>query len=503
LLEPHENSSANASMLDRFIRSHELRLMPALPSAADALAQTTIITDAGLFQLNRETQSFKCLLDTEQLSCLDLPNLQSQLPGLPPEGKSIAENFNLSQLRNLENTVFSAGGYGITGHTFNESIFLKIIDSGFCQQSYPPLPDAYARRWITFLNAPTTQNCILALKNTVYAFILCYRIIFILSPNKYSGTFQKSAPWAILASLSFLTIGIFFSRGICFSKEMVHAQLNRSLQIEQNLLALLSFFFTPLILSPIMIRILGMSLLSILAFKFGIANKNQLYDTPSLNLFHQTHYKVLSYSARYAIRTSAFFGLGLEPLFSSLYITNVLDLSSWLIITASTQLSFFMFTFWANFLRHPKFSLHTQSDGNYMSNVYNAMANVFLLSFAYTHLMLGLTLFCVDFLTNKQTNAAFEIDNTILVPYISPLTLLAAFFSIYPTIKDLPKFSMDPAPPEETYCEWINRHTHSTTEFLQDTHNSITTNIARFFQGRDRLASNTGTLLTDMPSSSV
>ena len=84
----------------------------------------------------------------------------------------------------------------------------------------------------------------------------------------------------------------------------------------------------------------------------------------------------------------------------------------------------------------------------------------------------------VSFYTPNQAKSWKEPDYMfalyILFLCLQPLNLLCAFMTEFPTTSNLPELSIEPIPPEKTWCEAISEHIGPVTQCFQRTREVIT-----------------------------
>lgn len=459
----------DSSITERFIRRVELRLMRTLPVVTDHTSGVvTMITTEGLFQLNQETRLMKCILNTNQLEKLNLPYFSTYFETVPDEGILISTVFSLSQLNALERSVISLGGRGIMGYTINERSFLLVLGYIFFYKSqYPPLPNSYARRWLETLDVPLTQDVMLAFRVVIFAFILYMALPeLFLGADAVDNFFIINDPWVSISGLASLIICLFLLNSRYFSRETMFSKLDCIRRIEKSMISLLGLFSIVLMDLEFVEKTCFLLFLLLIAIKFGSDSKDSLYSAETLNIFHRTNSKTLFYSFLYATRASSFFTLGVDRFLSASVYYSGARVSLYNDLVYTLQFSVFVLTFFIHLSRHPYFSPSTQINGRHIGNACNALANVFLMNFAYTELMSAVEIDIVFFSTSS-----LSLSSEIMCFYIwflcNPLIFSLSFCTVFPTINDLPELSIEPAPPEKPWYEAISERIEPMTRTLQ------------------------------------
>lgn len=486
---------AITSIADRFFRSHEIRLMSGLPEVSDLLKFTTIITPEGLFQLNQETHTFKCLLDTDQLDILGLSNFveyserSTQEDGVFIYDALTRNDFTLEHLRMLERAVVDVSGHSVIGYTINEKVWIGCIGYIFREQ-YPPKSDAYSRQLLDVIYLPIIIDTLLSLKVALFSFTLFKALgaSYFHEDPKNNSTFyafeKQNVQWIVSCLFAFIALNFFLLRSGYLHKPTVSARLNCIQQIERYMIGFLKISSSETLASILLklfgsegntIAIYSILPLMILAIKLG-SHKN--HDV-ACNVFHHPRLSTLLNGLRYALITSSFISLGLLiPIFDVLHFMqqNLDDdyplKSEANNILAIIQSAVFVIIMLANMSRYPYAFSPMQAVGRYTSNVSNAIGNVFLGSFA---------IILIEYLLVDLFSSIFHQSLAWSKPWSQPVfvglqsvVFLCAFIIEFPRTPNLPELSIEPIPPGKTWCEEISERIEPIRNCFQHSRKIVT-----------------------------
>lgn len=441
------------SIADRFVRSHEIRLISKLPIVSDRLRTVTIITPEGLFQLNLETNTLKCLLNTDELEQLGLTTFVDYSERCTAEEGTLIQDvwtlnsITIKQLCALDRAVIDVGGRSVIGYPIPASIWIKIMGTLFREQ-YPPKSDDYSRRWLELMYHPIVQDISLSFKVTVFLERLCFnigRFYFhesIAHDNAINKFFQQNLAWIAIGIASIFSMNMLLLRGNCFFRSTIFSGLNCIRRMEQSMIVLMQIISSEVI-TWIFSKILqgdgyrfaeySMVPLSLLAIKIGFDNNDDLYMASALNVFHRPKLYTFLNSLRHALTISSFFSLGLgNAVYYILEDKNNIDdddsiREKSIDIYTKIQYSVFILALVVFLARYPFFSQPIKNFGRYASNISNAIANSFLISFA---------MFIVEALIfnllKSKINGAQAWGKPIFAG-LKPLTYLYAFMTTFPT----------------------------------------------------------------------
>lgn len=480
------------SIADRFIRSHEIRLMPELPEANERLQYTTIITSEGLFQLNQEIHAWKCFLDVSILEQLGLSDFMAYSGRSEIETGTLIfdaltrNELTLEQLCTLESAVVDVGGNGVVGYTFNERIWIKLMGR-LLHEQYPPKPDDYSRGWLEMLHKPIFQDISLSLKVAIFSLNLFKALGSIyfqentVNNSEFYTFYKNNYPWVFLGVAALITLNMMLLQGNCFPKSKVSIALNRIRRIEQYMIVAVIISASETF-SSILSQIFNSKKnavaaylivpLFMLAIKLGFDSNNDLYTVPALNVFYRPRFFTFLNSFRYALTASSFFSIGLFAIVSDILHFEHRDIDDDYPlrheannIMAIIQFNVFMITLLANLLRYPYLPQSIQTVTRYISNISNAMSNFFLGSFAVMLVEYSLVnLF--SFMLNEPLAWSQPWSQPVFVG-VQPIIYLYAFMTEFPTTSNLPELSIEPMPPEKTWCEAISERIEPITCCLQ------------------------------------
>lgn len=475
-----QTQPAELSIEDRFFRSHEIRLMPELPTTDTRLQYTTIITSEGLFQLQLNqalnTLEWRCRLNLEQLDQLDLSNFVAYSTRCPlEEGTLIYEaltfkSLTLAQLRMLEIAVIDADGRSVIGYTINESLWIRFVGRLFREQ-YPPKPNDYSRQWLEMLYQPIMQDISLSFRVTLFTYILVGQSLDIYFQEnkenniKTDNLYHQNIKWFFLALGAFAMTNLLLLRGNCLEKLAVSSLLNCTRRIEQHMIVVFNLLLSET-LSSILLKIMGKASntvirystipLLILAIKLGFDNNDALYMTSSINIFHRPQLRTLFISLCYAFTTSSFASLEARAFISTSLMVEKNQNDDYPVreqafnIQSIIQSSVFSITLLTYLARYPYAPKLVQNIGRYASNVSNAIGNAFLISYIIVIIELSVR----NFLSFELHQSKIWLTPAFLS--LQPLNLLYAFMTAFPATSNLPELSIEPILPEKTWCEEIS-----------------------------------------------
>lgn len=487
-LLPHVDDS----IADRFVRSHEIRLMPTLPEISDRLNFMTIITPQGLFQLNQETHTLKRLLDTDQLDQLGLSDfVEYSERSAPEEGTLIFDaltmnSVTLEQLRALERAVIDVGGYSVVGYSINASIWIKIMGYMFREQ-YPPKSNDYSRQWLELVQKSIFRDITLSLKVATFSFILYIHLSYLFFQDgaihdaAFDNFFKNNIIWVVLSVGIFIILNMLLLRGDFLPKPKVISWLNRIRQTEQYMIAVLAILLSEIFswmflkifntVENIILIYLSVPLL-ILAIKLGFNSDDTLYTVPALNIFHRPRCQTFLNAIRYALTVSSFFSLGLTFLVLDIlhFEQSSLDddypvRAQRYSIVAIIQFSTFIAVLLIHLMRYPYAPQFLQINGRYAGNISNAMGNVFLNSFS---------IMLIEYLLIDFFSAAIEKPLAWSQPWSQPVFIglqavifMCSFMIEFLMTSNLPELSTEPVPPEKPWSEAISERIEPVTRCLQ------------------------------------
>lgn len=427
----------------------------------------TVITSDGLFQFNQELNQMKCLLDKDWFYQHHLTVFTEQANNAPTQGTLIHDALTIENLLLLENASIAVRGHTIIGYTINERIFCYLI--GY---HYPPSPDAYSKRWLNLMHRPMVNDVLLALKVTFYS-------VLVFAPSFVHDTAFKNLTWYYLSILGFFAINLLLLRGNCLPKKPWSSILNCGIQIEKNIIVVITLWFPLIAYSNLASRkdpveTYGLIPLLILAIIRGI-DSYRLSNVSMFNIFNRPRYNILLNGCCYGLMTSALFSLGVDiPIYFSCVMTHRTDDDNFgnhtqcrmftQNIKNIIEVSIFPILFLAHLMRYPYTTLSTQTMGRYVSNVMNAMGNVLLNTYLYSSISF---IFITDLFLLLQLPYNWPLAEDLIFIYLQPLVFLGSFLTSFPNTLNLPELSIEPLPPEKTWCETTFEYIERAKQALQ------------------------------------
>ena len=178
-----ETREKDGRIAERIANQYKLRLMKHSPEAKQRLEHpTTIIAPEGVFQWNAEIEQWTCRLSVENFNAA-YPILSFLVQRAnevnDPEGESAYNALTLKQLNALDQAIQLHHGDTIIGYSICEEIYLRQINFFvwlFCRRcseyDYPPLPEAYSKRLLTFIQRPLVLDIASSLRVAAQSYLL-------------------------------------------------------------------------------------------------------------------------------------------------------------------------------------------------------------------------------------------------------------------------------------------------------------------------------------------
>ena len=456
--EVKETISESALIGKRIVKNYELRMMASLPennqTNRDYFRRISMMTPDGLYQFNEEIQQIKCILNASELEKVTVIFKNAHLID-EPMGVSVYDELTLRQLNKLEAEVRSHGGFTVIGYSINEEVFLKLMGLGFYQ--YPPEPDAYPSEILKLINKPLSRDISISLRSMVQSYIVfnyLMRSYFEFnnqSDDAYYELSIENTKWFLLALSSMLAVNLLLLRGGFTDKERVSAIINRSVLIESSMIGAAQNWMTypALFLPPLWIEYGFIPALAYGSY-CGRFDNNELFTLPVINISNQTKINTISTGLSYALTAGSLWSLGLIYPINDLFFLNknisdpkVYNEFEQALMIA--QYSVLAITLMAQMARYPHNDRKCQAFGRYSSNVINGLSYTWLDSAA-ASVFVGMLTTLIFGNNPPAGNKNFLAMSFTLLAFIQIYT----FMTTFATTKDLPEYSIEPVPPQDS-----------------------------------------------------
>ncbi len=444
---------------ERIDKNYELRLMRTLPEVNDRFALTTIINPEGVYQLNQEINTFRCLFSAEEFTIahgelcflLQHATIVSELDGI-----LIYDALTLKQLNTLEQAIRLKFGYTIIGYTINEESYLRSVNFIMRRlfshtHEYPPLPEAMSRQFLYFSRKPIVEDISVSLRVTIQTYLLFRYLLTTYfqytkdTTDDYEGVKFKYnyASWYLLSLSVLVALNLLLLRSGLLDRAKLLLKLTRIRFIEESIIGLTSNLtnYGALILSPTLIADSFFPVL-VLAGIIGCYRSNKAV----VNLAYYTTAHFLLKTFFESLTVGSFCGLGMKgPVFILFFLNTKNNVATQTSYTQDWHIAGYIAStlmLVVSLPRHPRCSLKYQRRGDHASNIVNGISIALLDGYAlFTLINLSFIMFYgVDnFSKNKPIEPALYCTFTTLA-------FLVTFLTTFPGVPNLPEYSLEQNP---------------------------------------------------------
>ena len=469
---------------ERIVNGYELRLMTHLPTYNERLQHTTIITAEGIFQWNADIEQWAYRISVENfntayqaLSFL----LERASEVTDQEGILIYNALTLQQLNALDQALRLHQGHTIIGYSICEEIYLREINflvwlvcGRFSKYDYPPLPESYSKRLLTFIQRPIVLDIASSLRIAAQSFILFYffvkSYVQYTTENQYGYTqfMNNNNNWIFLSFYSVIVMNLFLLYSGCLDKKRILLVMIRLRWIEQSIIGMVSNLlnYGPFLAST---SVITGSILPLIILGGLIGYYKRIGEI--INIAQWTSFQFLLRGFFSSLTGASFCAAGFNGFLIDVFFLYAPDDTQEEYVQDGriVRYSAFAMIMLLSLFRNPIASLITQHWGRYANNWMNGISIALLDNYALT-LLIQFPIFTI------MGNTVFSPQEPIAPTFFcmfTALSFISVFLVTFPTTPNLPEYSLEKNPIKPT---WITK----TFRFFNDiTHCRIPSDVSR------------------------
>lgn len=451
----------DTDMCDRLIRGHELRVMASVPLNIARFLNTTLLLPNGVYRYNHEVQRFKCFIDQAtfraHFGSYWLHQAADLDPNIHPQGQVVTQKWNVTEINLLEKIMREHHGPTVLGYHDNETLFILAIENlaWLCHlntSAYPPVSNAYSRKWLALINRPLVFDVSLALRSGLWGILVTTfisRAYFSYHQNgeaAYFSFFSKYVQWDLLGMGAVSITTLVLLRSGFLNKQWLTKKIHQITLAEEAMIATAENLenYGQLFLSETM---LSMGLFPAIAYGLYQGYVRKEHEVINLATPYFPRLTMICNSVDQALTVGSFCRVGMDPIINSLlfYYANLNDpsvIEQFYQDLRIIQYSAFSVMLCASLLRYPFLPHHYQTFGRYASNLLNGISRAFIDNYA----LFFFVAYSIGAIYGDGVSTKQPMSVTAIYFFLQALISLYTFGVVLPNTPNLPDFSLEACP---------------------------------------------------------